>query len=62
MKNLQILIMCCFLVLLTACGREDGGGTAQIPVASERSQRVSRKCRMNRRGKPCRKIWNWGSQ
>ncbi len=24
MKNLQILIMCCFLVLLTACGREDG--------------------------------------
>ena len=35
MKNLQILIMCCFLVLLTACGREDGGGTAQIPVASE---------------------------
>ena len=35
MKNLQILIICCFLVLLTACGREDGGGTAQIPVASE---------------------------
>ena len=34
MKNLQILIMCCFLVLLTACGREDGG-TAQTPVASE---------------------------
>ena len=34
MKNLQILIMCCFLVLLTACGRE-GGGTAQTPVASE---------------------------
>ena len=33
MKNLQILIMCCFLVLLTACGRE--GGTAQTPVASE---------------------------
>ena len=30
MKNLQILIMCCFLVLLTACGREDGG-TAQNP-------------------------------
>lgn len=35
MKNLQILIMCCFLVLLTACGREGGGGTAQTPVASE---------------------------
>ena len=34
MKNLQILITCCFLVLLTACGRE-GGGTAQTPVASE---------------------------
>ena len=34
MKNLQILMMCCFLVLLTACGRE-GGGTAQTPVASE---------------------------
>ena len=33
MKNLQILMMCCFLVLLTACGRE--GGTAQTPVASE---------------------------
>ena len=33
MKNLQILITCCFLVLLTACGRE--GGTAQTPVASE---------------------------
>ena len=33
MKNLRILMMCCFLVLLTACGRE--GSTAQTPVASE---------------------------
>ena len=33
MKNFRALMMCCFLVLLTACGRE--GGTAQTPVASE---------------------------
>ena len=33
MKNLQILITCCFLVLLTACGRENS--TAQAPAASE---------------------------
>ena len=58
MKNLQILMMCCFLVLLTACGRE--GGTAQTLLLQRRSQRASRKCRMNRRVKPCRKIWNWG--
>ena len=57
MKNLQILMMCCFLVLLTACGRE--AARPKPLLLQRRSQRASRKCRMNRRGKPCRKIWNW---